>query len=124
MTIHLDTSALVGALTGPRVVADRLYAFIDRRHRLRISSIVLYEWLRGPRTVGELRVQEDLFPREHAVPFDPEAAAQAAALYTRLPRPRGRDLDLAIAACALVDEAALWTLNPKDFSDVPGIELA
>ena len=124
MTIHLDTSALVGALTGPRVVADRLYAFVDQRHRLRISSIVLYEWLRGPRTAGELRVQEDLFPREHAVPFDPEAAAQAAALYTRLPRPRGRDLDLAIAACALVDEAALRTLNPKDFSDVPGLELA
>lgn len=124
MTIHLDTSALVGALTGPRVVADRLYAFIDRSHRLRISSIVLYEWLRGPRTAGELQVQEDLFPREHAVPFDPEAAAEAAALYTRLPRPRGRDLDLAIAACALVDEAALWTLNPKDFSDVPGLELA
>lgn len=124
MTIHLDTSALVGTLTGPRIAADRLYAFIDQRHRLRISSIVLYEWLRGPRTAGELRVQEDLFPREHAVSFDPEAAARAAALYTRLPRPRGRDLDFAIAACALVDEAALWTLNPRDFSDVPGLELA
>jgi predicted nucleic acid-binding protein len=124
MTIHLDTSALVEALTGPRVAADRLYAFVDQHHRLRISSIVLYEWLRGPRTAGELRVQEDLFPREQAVLFDAEAAARAAALYTRLPRPRGRDLDLAIAACAVVDEAALWTLNPKDFSDVPGLELA
>ena len=124
MTIHLDTSALVGALTDPSDSVDRLYALIEEGHRLRISSIVLYEWLRGPRTVGELRRQEDLFPREQAVPFDTEAAAQAAALYTRLPRPRGRDLDLAIAACALVDEATLWTLNPKDFSDVPGLKLA
>ena len=124
MTIHLDTSALVGALTEPRAAADRLHTFIDQGHRLRLSSVVLYEWLRGPRTVGELRVQEDLFPREHAVPFDTEAAALAAALYVRLPRPRGRDLDLTIAACALVDEAALWTLNPKDFSDVPGLKLA
>lgn len=124
MTIHLDTSALVGALTGPRDVADRLYALVDDGHRLRLSAIVLYEWLRGPRTVSELRVQEELFPREQAVPFGTEAAAQAAALYARSPRPRGRGLDLTIAACALVDEAALWTLNPKDFEDVPGLRLA
>ena len=91
---------------------------------MRLSSIVLYEWLRGPRTVSELRVQEALFPREQAVPFDTEAAAEAAGLYARLSRPRGRDLDLAIAASALVNEATLWTLNPKDFSDVPGLRLA
>ncbi len=124
MTIHLDTSALVGALAGPGDAADRLYAFVDQGHRLQLSSIVLYEWLRGPRTVSELRVQEDLFPRERAVPFDTEAAARAAALYARLPRPRGRDVALAIAACALVNDASLWTLNPKDFSDVPGLRLA
>ena len=124
MTVHLDTSALVGALTDPRDSIERLHAFIHAGHRVRLSSIVLYEWLRGPRTVSELRAQEELFPRDQTVPFDTEAAAQAAALYTRLPRPRGRDLDLAIAACALVDEAALWTLNPKDFSDVPGLRLA
>ena len=123
MTIHLDTSALVGALAGPGDAADRLYALIDDSHRLQLSSIVLYEWLRGPRTVSELRVQEDLFPRERAVPFDTEAAARAAALYARLPRPRGRDVDLAIAACALVNDASLWTLNPKDFSDVADLRL-
>ncbi len=123
MTIHLDTSALIGALTESHDAVGRLHALIEEGHRLRLSSIVLFEWLRGPRTVGELRVQEDLFPREQAVPFDTGAAAQAAALYVRLPRPSGRDLDLAIAACALVNEAALWTLNPKDFSDVPGLKL-
>ena len=124
MTIHLDTSALVGALAEPCDAADRLYAFIDEGHRLQLSSIVLYEWLRGPRTVSELRVQEELFPRRQAVPFDAAAAARAAALYARLPRPRGRDLALTIAACALVNEAMLWTLNPRDFSDVPGLKLA
>ncbi len=123
MTIHLDTSALVGALTGPRDAFDRLHAFIEESHRVQLSTIVLYEWLRGPRTVNELRVQEDLFPRAQAVPFDTDAAGQTAALYAQLTRPRGRDLDLAIAACALVHEATLWTLNPKDFSDVPGLKL-
>ena len=123
MTIHLDTSALVGALAGPRDAFDRLHAFIEQSHRVRLSTIVLYEWLRGPRTVNELRVQEELFPRAQAVPFDSEAAGQAAALYAELTRPRGRDLDIAVAACALVHDAALWTLNPKDFSDVPGLKL-
>ena len=124
MTIHLDTSALVGALAGRRGAFDRLRVLIDEGHRVRLSTIVLYEWLRGPRTVTELRAQEDLFPRDRAVPFDAEAAVQAAALYARLPRPRGRDLDLAIAACALVGDASLWTLNPDDFGDVPGLRLA
>ncbi len=98
MTIHLDTSALVGALAGPRAAFDRLRTLVDESHRVRLSTIALYEWLRGPRTVSELRAQEELFPR-------------------------GRDLDLAVAACALVHEAALWTLNPGDFSDVPGLKL-
>ena len=93
------------------------------RHRVQLSAIVLYEWLRGPRTVNELRLQEELFPRAQAVPFGTEAAAQAATLYAQLPRARGRDLDIAIAACALVHDAALWTLNPADFSDLPGLKL-
>ena len=123
MTIHLDTSALVGALAGPREVYDRLHGFIGESHRIQLSTIVLYEWLRGPRTVNELRVQEELFPDTQAVPFDAAAARHAAALYTQLPRPRGRDLDIAIAGCALAHDAALWTLNPRDFSDVPGLKL-
>ena len=45
-------------------------------------------------------------------------------LYSTLARSRGRAADFAVAACALGDEAALWTLNPKDFSDVPGLKLA
>lgn len=120
MTIHLDTSALAA----PSGSSDRLRAFIADGHRLRLSSIVLYEWLRGPRTLDELHVQGELFPRDQIVSFDARAAARAADLYRNLTRPRRRAADFAIAACALVDEAALWTLNPKDFGDVPGLTLA
>ena len=123
MTIHLDTSALIGALTGTRESFDRLHGFIAERHCIQLSAVVLYEWLRGPRTASELRVQEELLPGAQAIQFGTEAAAQAAILYTQLPRARGRDLDIAIAACALVNDAALWTLNPGDFSDVPGLKL-
>ena len=123
MTIHLDTSALVGALSEEGDSFDKLRNFADEGHRLRLSTIVLYEWLRGPRGVDELRIQEALFPRQQIVPFDAPAAATAAKLYSTLPHPRGRTADLAIAACALVHDASLWTLNPEDFSDVPGLKL-
>ncbi|HEX9689768.1 MAG TPA: PIN domain-containing protein, partial [Thermoanaerobaculia bacterium] len=47
--ILLDTSALIDALAGPRRSARRLRAAIDRGERILISTLVLYEWLRGAR---------------------------------------------------------------------------
>jgi predicted nucleic acid-binding protein len=123
MTVHLDTSSLVDALTGPRRSLDALVALAEAGHRLSISAIVLYEWLRGPRTRSDLAVQEDLFPRERAVIFGSAQAAVAAQLYGMIKRPRGREIDLAVAACALHDGAALWTLNRADFRDLPGLVL-
>jgi predicted nucleic acid-binding protein len=122
--VHIDTSALVDALTGPRRSLDDLRHLVDAGHRTTISTLVLYEWLRGPRTRADLAVQEELFPSEAAVPFGPEEAAVAARLYRSLPRGRGREIDVAIASCAIVHGAALWTLNPGDFRDIPGVQLA
>lgn len=121
--IHLDTSVLVDALTGAKHSAPRLRQWIDRHERLLISTLVLYEWLRGPRQPEELEDQEELFPKMAAVPFGPGEAALAAELYRILKRPRGREVDLAIAACALAQGAALWTLNREDFQDIPGLRL-
>lgn len=123
MTIHIDTSALVDALTGPRRSLDVLIGLAGEGHRLSVSAIVLYEWLRGPRVRDELSVQEELFPRARAVPFGAEPAVIAARLYAAVKRPRGREIDLAVAACALHDGASLWTLNRDDFRDLPGLSL-
>jgi predicted nucleic acid-binding protein len=123
VTIHVDTSALIDALTGPRRSLDVLVALAGDGHRLTLSSVVLYEWLRGRRSRAELVAQEDVFPRARAVSFGPDQAALAARLYASIPRPRGREIALAIAACALGDGAALWTLNRADFRDVPDLIL-
>lgn len=123
MIVHLDTSALVDALTGPRRSLDVLIGLTDRGHRLALSTIVWYEWLRGPRARAELAAQEDLFPSENAVMFGPAEAAVAARLYKQVSRTRGREIDLAVAACALANGAAIWTLNPPDFRDIPGLRL-
>jgi predicted nucleic acid-binding protein len=122
--IHLDTSALIAALTGPRPAAPAMRAFIQDGMRLRVSTIVLYEWWRGPRRDVEIEDQEAILPRAEAVAFGVEEALVASELYRRLRRPRHREIDLAIAACAIVQDAALWTLNPQDFRDIPGLALA
>lgn len=67
--------------------------------------------------------QEALFPRESAIAFGSAAAASAADLYRAVPGARGREIDLAVAATAICWDARLWTLNPRDFDDVPGLEL-
>jgi predicted nucleic acid-binding protein len=121
--IHLDTSVLIDALTGPKRSAPLLRAWIDGRERVLLSTLVLYEWLRGPRFPEEIEAQEALFPAAAAVAFGPEEAALAADLYRALRRPRGRELDLAVAACAITHGAALWTLNRKDFREIPDLRL-
>lgn len=121
--IHLDTTALIDALTGDRRSLPRLRQAIDRGERVLVSTLVLYEWLRGPRRPEELADQELLFPSESAVAFGPSEAAAAARLYKHVKRARGREIDLAIAACAIAQKSALWTLNREDFADIPGLTL-
>jgi predicted nucleic acid-binding protein len=124
MIVHLDTSALVDALTGPRRSLATLTTLVEQGHPIAISSLVFFEWKRGPRTRPELAAQEALLPTESVMAFDGPTAALAADLYRRLSQPRGREIDIAIAAAALHQGAALWTLNRDDFADIPGLRLA
>jgi predicted nucleic acid-binding protein len=121
--ILLDTSVLIDSLTGPRRSETALRRAIEAGERILVPTLVLYEWLRGPRKPQELAAQEALFPRETAVSFGSTEAALAATIYPKVSRPRGREIDLAIAACALTHDARLWTLNRDDFTDVPGLEV-
>jgi predicted nucleic acid-binding protein len=121
--IALDTSVLVESLGAGGSLAGSLRDAIEGGERVVLPTLVLYEWLRGPRVSEELRAQEALVPKQEAIPFGPDEASVAARLYREVGRPRGREVDLAIAACALTWNAALWTLNGTDFRDVPGLRL-
>jgi len=121
--IVLDTSVLIDALTGPKRSAPILRMAIDKGERLLLPSLVLYEWHRGPRLESELEAQEALFPSGTAIPFTSAEAIAASRLYGAMARPRGREIDIAIAAVAISRDADLWTLNPRDFADIPGLRL-
>jgi predicted nucleic acid-binding protein len=121
--IVVDASALIDSLTGPRRSLPRLLEFIDSGERLMLPSVVLYEWLRGPRLPEELHVCEELFPQDQAIVFGAMEAHAAANLYRKVRRPRGREIDLTIAASAMLRDAALWTLNHDDFRDIEGLRL-
>ena len=123
MTVHLDTSVLVDALAGPRRSFAALERTIAAGHVIAVSALVLYEWRRGPRTAQELVDQESLLPAADAREFGSEEAQRAAGMYKATKRARGRDMDIAIAACAIHQRARLWTLHPDDFQDLPGLEL-
>ena len=114
---------MVESLTGGPHAGEKLTDFVAAGEELLISSLVLYEWLRGPRTSIELLDRERLFPDAKIVRFGAAEASRAAEIYRRVPRGRSREIDIAIAATAIVHDAPLWTLNPADFEDVPGLKL-
>ena len=111
------------SLTGPKRSASRLRELIHDGERLLVSSLVVYEWQRGPRTAEEIADQEALFPVADSVPFGSHEALVAADAYRKARRPRGREVEIAIAACAIVHGAHLWTMNPTDFKDIANLKL-
>jgi predicted nucleic acid-binding protein len=121
--IVLDTSVLVETLGAGGGLRRDLRSVFEAGERVVLPTLVLYEWLRGPRLPEELAAQEALLPSDEAIPFGVDEAALAARLYRDLPRSRGREVDLAIAACALSWNADLWTLNRADFQDSPELRL-
>jgi predicted nucleic acid-binding protein len=123
LIVHLDTSLLIDALCAPHRSLERLAVLAASSHRPAISAPVFYEWLRGPRREHELESQERVVPSRDVVAFDNTVALIAGHLYRAIPRARGREMDIAIAACAIEHNAALWTLNPQDFEDIPGLTL-
>jgi predicted nucleic acid-binding protein len=121
--IVLDTSVLIDCLTGLKLSSPAIRSVMAEGEPILLPALVLYEWLRGPRLLEELTAQESLFPSDAAIPFGREEAIVSADLYRAVSRARTREVDLAIAACAMVRGARLWTLNHADFQDVPGLRL-
>ena len=125
--IFLDTNTIIHYLKGePSVVQN-----IHRRDRteLALPAIVLYELEVGTlRSVGSKRrkILEKGLQGIDIVPFDAEAAVQAAQIRVQL-ESLGISigpLDILIAGAALSRNALLVTNNTKEFSRIKGLRVA
>ncbi len=123
MLVHVDTSLLVDAFTGTRRALSQVIAATAQGDVLTFSTVVLYEWRRGPRIESETAAVAELFELDALPAFGVREAERAAALYRRVKRARQRQADLAIAACAIEGGGSFWTLNPADYLDIPGLTL-
>jgi predicted nucleic acid-binding protein len=123
MLIHVDTSVLVDAFTGPRRSLGRFEKVTRAGEVVTFCTVVLYEWLRGPRTDDEVETVNAFFQTERVAAFREREAKTAATLYRQVKRARQRQADLAIAACAIEQGASLWTLDAEDFDDIAGLTL-
>ena len=95
----------------------------DSDEQILIPALALFEWYRGPRNSAEMAALAKFIPEENIVPFGQQEATLSARLYRSLSRARSREIDICIAACAIIRDAPLWTLNPRDFADIPGLRL-
>ena len=80
MLIHLDTSLLVDAFSGGRRSLPRVRAATASGHVLTFSTIVLYEWLRGPRSDEETQAVDAVFEMDVLATFGRREVARAARL--------------------------------------------
>ena len=120
--IVVDTSVLIDALSGPRRSGPMLRAAIEAGERLLLPAWSSTNGSAARGSLEELDAQEALLPAERAL-LRAEEADLAAGLYEAVDEPRGREVDIAIAAHASEHGASVWTLNVTDFDDLPGVEL-
>ena len=124
MSFLLDTDICSGYLKGNHQLWQRFQQYGGRLHISVITAGELFTWcLRASASPKQLQGVEDLLKTVtiHEVSLDVSrkfAELRAA----RLDAGQGtRDMDLLIAATALVHNLTLVTHNVQDFTDLPGL---
>jgi predicted nucleic acid-binding protein len=120
---HIDTDFLVYAISVRGPERRRMTKLLESGHPLEASSLVWYEFSRGPRTPEQLAVARDIFGPDGIVPFSEELAEAAADQFRRLGSPRKRAADIAIGVVARSRGATLLTRNARDFAGLDGLLL-
>ena len=131
----LDTDTLSELSRGNAGVSERAQAYLADFGRLTISSVTVFERLRGYRVAirdgkpfeRQMQAFEVLVANCIVLPFDQEAARVAADVWSAAARRHRQQLgDILIASIAMSRQLPLVTRNKRDFerlSKAAGIEL-
>jgi tRNA(fMet)-specific endonuclease VapC len=124
--ICLDTNILIAHKRAKAADKDKtvLYRLTVQGYRFAVSSITVYELLRGDNT-DEDRYWKTMFSSMKILPFDFDCAEQAARIYQDL-KQKGQLIeaeDLLIGATALHHRLKLATGNIRHFERIEGLVL-
>lgn len=124
--ICLDTNILIAHKRAKKAEKGKtlLYRLASQAHRFAVSSITVYELLRGDNQ-DEDGYWKTMFENMEILPFDFACAEQAARIYKDL-KQKGRLIeaeDLLIGATALHYRLPLATGNLRHFERIVGLEL-
>ena len=114
MTIHLDTNLLVEVGLSVSLVRASLISCLKNGHHLATSTIAWSEFCNGLIEEMQLRATEAALDNRILV-FTQPMAEMASFLFNKTGRRRGSHSDCMIAACAIISQAPLSTINTKDF---------
>lgn len=125
--VVLDTDTLSELSRGHPVVRERALAYLESFGRLTITSITVFERLRGYHLAirdgkpfeRQLQAFEVLVANCLILPFDLEASRVAAQIWATVTRSQRQQLgDILIAAVAVARQLPLVTRNRRDFERI------
>ena len=125
--VVLDTDTLSELSRGNPAVRERALAYLAGFGRLTVTSVTVFERLRGYRLAirdgkpfeRQLQAFEALVSNCIVLPFDQEAAKVAAEIWSSATRSQRQHLgDLLIAAIAVSRQLPLVTRNRRDFERI------
>ena len=125
--VVLDTDTLSELSRGHPVVRERALAYLKSFGRLTITSITVFERLRGYHLAirdgkpfeRQLQAFEVLVASCLGLPFDQDASRVAAQIWASVTRSQRQQLgDILIAAVAVARQLPLVTRNRRDFERI------
>jgi tRNA(fMet)-specific endonuclease VapC len=123
LLLLIDTSVAIALREVERAVSDK-FAALDRLPMISVLSLVELQGGVATAMTGRSERQELLdwiVTSLEIVPFEWTHAERYGQIIEKLGFSRPNIIDRMIAAQAIVAKAALATLNPRDFRNIPGL---
>lgn len=121
----IDTSIAVELREGSEIASDRFAALAEAPVMSILSVVELEGGVAKAAEGAKVRreVLDDIYRTVDVLEFGWKEARAYSEIVTAVGFSRAKVLDRMIAAQALVAGAALATLNPRDFRDIPGLTI-